>query len=134
MVLATRSAAWGERHPLSELRSCPALPKFGLVHAVIIYATSRRSAESNTHRAASPQMYPHPWRSRRSRTWSTVYTQETSHSLFLKILNVKGGWGKSGLIKLRLQLRSGVPVLLIENKHLVLALELLRLGISESNH
>ena len=70
MVLATRSAAWGERHPLSELRSCPPLPKFGLVHAVTIYATSRRSAESNTHRAASPQMYPHPWRSRRSGTWS----------------------------------------------------------------
>ena len=54
----------GPSTAVSELRPCPALPNFGLVHAVIIYATSRRSAGSNTHRAASPQMYPHPWRFR----------------------------------------------------------------------
>eukprot|EP00891_Asterochloris_glomerata_P004214 jgi/Astpho2/4214/Aster-05178 len=33
---------------------------------VITYATSRKSAESSTHRAASPQMYLHPWISRQS--------------------------------------------------------------------
>ena len=54
----------GPSTAVSELRPCPALPNLGLVHAVINYATSRRSAGSNTHRAASPQMYPHPWRFR----------------------------------------------------------------------
>ena len=50
-------------HPtaVSMLRSCLALPNIGLVcAATIIYATSRKSAESNTHRATLPQMYPAP--------------------------------------------------------------------------
>ena len=42
---------------MSELHSSLALPNFGLVCAVILCATSRKSAESSTHRAASPQMY-----------------------------------------------------------------------------
>ena len=53
-----------------ELRSCHALPIFGLVHAVIICATSRKSAESSFQRAVSPQMFPHPWTSRQLGTWS----------------------------------------------------------------
>ena len=40
----------GPSTAVSELRPCPALPNFGLVHAVIIYATSRRSAGSSTYR------------------------------------------------------------------------------------
>ena len=50
------------------LHSSLAIPSFGLVCAVIIYATSMKSAESSTHRAASPQMYLHPWRSRQLET------------------------------------------------------------------
>ena len=60
----------GHSTAVSELHSSLALPNFGLVRAVIICATSRKSAESSTHRAASPQMYPHPWSFRQLGTWS----------------------------------------------------------------
>ena len=54
----------GPSTAVSELHSSLAIPTYGLVCAVLIYATSRKSAGSSTHRAASPQMYLHPWRSR----------------------------------------------------------------------
>ena len=69
-LLVQQRGVRGNSSAVSELRSYPAPPNFGLVHAVSIYATSRRSAGSNTHRVASPQMYLHPWRSRQSETWS----------------------------------------------------------------
>ena len=66
----------GHSTAASELHSSLALPNFGLVRAVIICAISRKSAESSTHRAASPQMYPHPWRFRQLGTWSVHMAKE----------------------------------------------------------
>ena len=58
MVLAHSAVCGvrGQSTAVSELRPSPAMPNLGLVYAVTIYATSRKSAESSTHRAASPQM------------------------------------------------------------------------------
>ena len=55
------------------------------------------------------------------------------YSIASPTINVEGGWGKSGLVKLCLQLHSGDPDLFLEYTHVVLA-ELLEVGISESNH
>ena len=59
------SGVRGHLAAVSELRSSLALPDFGLLRAVILHATW-----NSTHRAASPQRYPHPRRSSHSRTWS----------------------------------------------------------------
>ena len=45
---------------MSELNPSPAMPTFGLAYAVVIYATSWKSAGSSALRAASPQVYQHP--------------------------------------------------------------------------
>ena len=52
-LLVQRCEVRGHSTAASELPS----PNLGLVCAVITFATSRKAAESNTHRAASPQMY-----------------------------------------------------------------------------
>ena len=54
-------------------------------------------------------------------------------SMASQTTNVEGGWGSLVLVMLLLQVHLGVPDLLLERTHLVLA-ELLEIGISESNH
>ena len=60
----------GPSTAVSELRSCPTLPNPWPGACSDNFATSKKSAESSTHRAASPQMYLHPWRFKQSGTCS----------------------------------------------------------------
>ena len=103
MVLDTHSAVWGERplHSVSELHSSLALPNSGLVRAVIICATSRKSAESSTHRAASPQMYPHPWSFRQLGIWSVHVARRCRLRTSMRRWQLRCVWTSEGFPVLR---------------------------------
>ena len=87
----------GHSTAVSEPHSSLALPNFGLVCAVIICATSRKSAESSTHRVASPQMYPHSWRFRQLRTWSVHVARRCRLRTSMRRWQLRCVWTSEGL-------------------------------------
>ena len=103
MVLDSHShcGVRGHSTAMSELHSSLALPNFGLGCAVIICATSRKSAESSTHRAASPQMYPHPWRFRQLGTWSVPVARRCRLRTSMRRWQLRCVWTAEGLPVLR---------------------------------